>query len=138
MRKWHEKVSMGLVGSKVKNLKAGDGMLPYPMDYCGKCSSYTTGNAQFCPEKRQFGVLMVDGVLSEYLYVPAKVCYTLHDDVLFSAGSRVGPLAVGFRAVKHAGGLAAKIILAVRSGTIGLRIVACAKIQSPSSAGKYR
>ena len=120
------------VGSKVKNLKAGDRVVPYPMDYCGTCSSCQSGKAQFCPDKRQFGVLTVDGGFAEYLCVPAKVCYTLGDDVSFTAGSTVEPLAVGFRGVKHAGDLAGKTILVVGSGTIGLMIVACAKIQNPA------
>ena len=120
------------VGSNVKNLTVGDRVVPYPMDYCGTCSSCKSGNAQFCPDKRQFGVLTVDGGFAEYLCVPAKVCYKLRDDVSYSAGSTVEPLAVAFRGVKHAGDLAGKTILVVGSGTIGLMIVACAKIQNPA------
>ncbi len=126
------------VGSMVKHLVAGDRVVPYPMVYCGKSSSCTAGNTQFCAEKRQLGVLTVDGGFAEYLCVPAKVCYKLHDDVSYCAGRTVESLAVGFRGVKHAGDLADKTILVVGSGTIGLMIVACAKIQNPSSAGKYR
>ena len=120
------------VGRDVTTLKAGDRVAPYPMDYCGECSSCKSGYTQFCPEKRQFGVLTVDGAFAEYLCVPAKVCYKINDTVSYSAGSTIEPLAVAFRGVMHAGNIEGKTVLIVGSGTIGLMVLACVKAQNPA------
>jgi L-iditol 2-dehydrogenase len=120
------------VGSDVETLKPGDRVTAYPMDFCGMCLSCKSGNMQFCPEKKQFGVLTVDGAFAEYLCVPEKVCYKLHDNVSYSAGSMVEPLAVAFRGVRHAGDITGKNVLVVGSGTIGLLITACAKVKNPA------
>lgn len=120
------------VGSDVENLKTGDRVTAFPMDFCGTCPSCAKGEVQFCPSKKQFGVLTTNGAFADYLCVPAKVCYKLHDNVSFSAGSTVEPLAVAFRGVRHAGDIEGKNILIVGSGTIGLMLVACARIQNPA------
>lgn len=120
------------VGSDVENLKAGDRVTAFPMDFCGDCQSCRKGKVQFCPAKKQFGVLTTNGAFANYLCVPAKVCYKLEDNVSFIAGATVEPLAVAFRGVKHAGDLKGKNVLIVGSGTIGLMLLACAKIQNPA------
>lgn len=120
------------VGSGVDTLKPGDRVTAFPMDYCGACVSCQKGAVQFCPNKRQFGVLTVNGAFAEYICVPAKVCYKLNDSVSFSAGSTIEPLAVAYRGVEHAGDIEGKNILVVGSGTIGLMLVACAKVKNPA------
>ncbi|MEX1349694.1 MAG: alcohol dehydrogenase catalytic domain-containing protein [Desulfobacterales bacterium] len=120
------------VGKSVKNLRPGDRVTAYPMDFCGMCLSCRNGKMQFCPDKKQFGVLTVNGAFAEFLCVPEKVCYKLHDDISYSAGSMVEPLAVAFRGVAHAGDIEGKNILVVGSGTIGLLITACAKVKNPA------
>jgi len=120
------------VGSDVDTLKPGDRVAPFPMDYCGTCISCQKGDVQFCPDKKQFGVLTVDGAFAEYICVPAKVCYKLSERVSFSAGSTIEPLAVAYRGVQHAGDIEGKNILIVGSGTIGLMLVACVKVKNPA------
>ena len=120
------------VGSDVETLEPGDRVTAYPMDFCGTCQSCRSGKMQFCPDKKQFGVLTVNGAFAEYLCVPEKVCYKLHDDISYNAGSMVEPLAVGFRGVEHAGEIEGQTILVVGSGTIGLMITACAKVKNPA------
>ncbi len=120
------------VGSGVDTLKPGDRVTSFPMDYCGECASCQKGDVQFCPDKRQFGVLTVNGAFAEYICVPAKVCYKLNDSVSFSAGSTIEPLAVAYRGVEHAGDIEGKNVLVVGSGTIGLMLVACAKLKNPA------
>lgn len=120
------------VGASVKNLKPGDRVTPYPMDFCGVCPSCRNGKTQFCPDKKQFGVLTVNGAFADYICVPEKVCYKLDDAISYSAGSMVEPLAVGFRGVEQAGDIEGKNILIVGSGTIGLMLIACAKVKNPA------
>jgi 2-desacetyl-2-hydroxyethyl bacteriochlorophyllide A dehydrogenase len=120
------------IGSDVDTLKPGDRVAPFPMDYCGECMSCQKGNVQFCPDKKQFGVLTVNGAFAEYICVPAKVCYKLNDSVSFSAASTIEPLAVAYRGVEHAGDIEGKNVLVVGSGTIGLMLVACVKVKNPA------
>ncbi|MEJ2056419.1 MAG: alcohol dehydrogenase catalytic domain-containing protein [Desulfofustis sp.] len=120
------------VGSDVDKLMVGDRVTAYPMDFCGNCLSCKSGNMQFCPDKKQFGVLTVNGAFAEYICVPEKVCYKLHENISYSAGSMVEPLAVAFRGVAHAEDIEGKNILVVGSGTIGLLITACAKVKNPA------
>lgn len=121
------------VGSAVDTLKPGERVTAYPMDFCGNCLSCKSGSMQFCPDKKQFGVLTVNGAFAEYICVPEKVCYKLHDHVSYSAGSMVEPLAVAFRGVAQAGDIEGRTILIVGSGTIGLLLTACAKVKKPAA-----
>lgn len=120
------------VGAAVTGLKSGDRVAPYPMDYCGECGSCKSGLTQFCPDKRQFGVLTVDGAFAEYICVPEKVCYKINDTVSYSAGSTIEPLAVAVRGVRQAGDIEGKNVLIVGAGTIGLMVLACVKAQNPA------
>lgn len=120
------------VGKQVETLKVGDRVVPYPVDYCGECSFCKKGLVQLCSNRRQFGVLTVDGAFAEYICVPEKVCFHLDDNTSYSAGSTVEPLAVATRAVKQAGNIEGKNVLIVGSGTIGLMVLACVKIQNPA------
>lgn len=120
------------VGNSVKELRPGDRVTAYPMDFCGDCPMCHKGKVQFCPNKRFFGVLTTNGAFAEYLCVPAKLCYKLQNNISYSAGSTVEPLAVAFRGVDHGGDLEGKNVLIVGSGTIGLMLVACAKIKNPA------
>jgi len=121
------------VGRNVDTLQVGDRVTGFPMDYCGECPTCRAGEVQFCPDKRQFGVLTTNGAFADYLCVPARVCYKLEENVSFGAGSTVEPLAVGYRGVQHAGDIEGKHVLVVGSGTIGLMLVACASLQKPAS-----
>lgn len=120
------------VGGDVEDLEVGDRVTAYPMDFCGNCPSCKSGAMQFCPDKKQFGVLTVNGAFAEYICVPEKVCYKLHEHISYSAGSMVEPLAVAYRGVAHAGDIEDKTVLVVGSGTIGLLITACAKVKNPA------
>jgi threonine dehydrogenase-like Zn-dependent dehydrogenase len=96
------------IGAGVKNVLIGDRVAPYPVDYCGNCPFCEEGNMQFCPNRRQFGVLTVDGAFAEYICVPERVCYKLADNISFTVGSTVEPLAVACRGLKQAGSLEGK------------------------------
>ncbi len=120
------------VGSNVASLQPGDRVAAFPMDFCGTCVSCQKGEVQFCPDKKQFGVLTVNGAFAQYLCVPEKVCYKLSDHVSFSAGSTIEPLAVAYRGVEHAGVIEGKNVLIVGAGTIGLMLVACVKVKNPA------
>lgn len=121
------------VGVNVNSLKPGDRVCPYPVDYCGICEKCKNGMNHLCPEKRQFGVLAVDGAFAEFLCVPAHLCFPIADGVSFDQASLMEPLAVAYHAVSLAGSLTGKHVLIVGAGTIGLLAMACCKLQNPAS-----
>ncbi|MEL7649360.1 MAG: galactitol-1-phosphate 5-dehydrogenase [Sedimentibacter sp.] len=119
------------LGEGVNNLKPGDRVAAYPLDFCGSCEMCAKGDVHLCLNKRAFGVLDVDGAFAEYICVPAKVCFKLKDSVSYKVGSIMEPLAVSYRAVSHAGNLTGKNVLVVGTGTIGLLALSCVKAQNP-------
>lgn len=121
------------VGEGVDTLKVGDRVAPYPVEFCEACEMCERGDFHLCKNKKQFGVLTVDGAFAEYICVPAKVCFKLTANTSFDAASLMEPLAVSYRAVCHAGDIAGKTVLVVGAGTIGLLTLACVRMKG---AGK--
>lgn len=120
------------IGEDVKTFKIGDRIAPYPVDFCEECDMCKRGDFHLCKNKRQFGVLTVDGAFAEYIAVPEKVCFKITDNVSYNVASLMEPLSVAFHGVGHAGSLKNKSVLIVGTGTIGLLALACIKMQKPS------
>ena len=120
------------LGEGVTDLKVGDRFAEYPLDFCGECEMCKKGDVHLCLNKRAFGVLTVDGAFADYICVPAKVCFKLKDNVSYTVGSIMEPLAVSYRAVNHLGDIEGKSVLVVGAGTIGLLALACVKLKKPA------
>lgn len=118
-------------GCDVTDRKIGERVSAYPVDFCGKCEMCKKGQVQLCLNKRAFGVLDVDGAFAEYICVPSKCCFPLEDDVPYTTGCLMEPLAVSYRGVNHAGNLKGKNVLLVGTGTIGLLALACVRMENP-------
>ncbi len=122
------------LGDGVSNLKVGDRVTAYPVDFCSECEMCRSGSVHMCLHRRQYGVLEVDGAFADYIAVPAKCCFQLKDDVSFETGSLMEPLAVSYRAVNRAGAdrITGKTVFMVGTGTIGLLALACVKLLNPA------
>ncbi|MBS4960895.1 MAG: galactitol-1-phosphate 5-dehydrogenase [Clostridiales bacterium] len=120
------------LGEGVTDLKVGDRVAAYPLDFCGECEMCKKGDVHLCLNKRAFGVLTVDGAFADYICVPAKVCFKLKDNVSYTVCSIMEPLAVSYRAVNHLGDIEGKSVLVVGAGTIGLLALACVKLKKPA------
>ncbi len=130
----HEFVGeVAAVGENVTALSVGDRVCPYPVDYCGTCELCKKDMKHLCANKRQFGVLTVDGAFAEYIALPAHLCFPIADTVSFEVASLMEPLAVAYHAFLHAGDLNGKKVLIVGAGTIGLLVLACCRLQKPAS-----
>jgi len=116
-------------GADVKEYKKGDRVAVYPVDFCGHCEMCKKGDVHLCLNKRAFGVLDIDGALAEYICVSKKCCFPIRDEVPYTIGSLVEPLAVSYRGVAHAGNIGGKTVLLVGTGTIGLLALACVKMK---------
>lgn len=117
------------LGQGVDQWKKGDRVAVYPVDFCGHCEMCRKGDVHLCLNKRAFGVLDVDGAFAEYICVPAKCCFRVADQIPYSIGTLMEPLAVSYRGVEHAGDLTGRTVLIVGAGTIGLLALACVKMK---------
>ncbi|MCR5580285.1 MAG: alcohol dehydrogenase catalytic domain-containing protein [Pseudobutyrivibrio sp.] len=117
----------------VKDLKIGDLVAVYPVNFCGECEMCKKGDVHLCLNKRSYGVLAENGAFAEYLCVPEKCCFKVAPGVSPVIGSLMEPLAVAYRGVGHLGDLKGKSVFLAGTGTIGLLAMVCAKIKG---AGK--
>ncbi|MCR4657865.1 MAG: alcohol dehydrogenase catalytic domain-containing protein [Lachnospiraceae bacterium] len=113
----------------VKNLKPGDLVAVYPVNFCGECEMCKKGDVHLCLNKRSYGVLAENGAFAEYLCVPEKCCFPVAEGVSPVIGSLMEPLAVAYRGVGHLGDLKGKSVFLAGTGTIGLLAMVCAKIK---------
>ena len=104
----------------VKNLKPGDLVAVYPVNFCGECEMCKKGDVHLCLNKRSYGVLAENGAFAEYLCVPEKCCFPVAEGVSPVIGSLMEPLAVAYRGVGHLGDLTGKSVFLAGTGTIGL------------------
>lgn len=123
--------TVAAVGEGVTRLQPGDRVAPYPVEFCGNCGFCSAGKTNLCADKRQYGVLTVDGAFAEYLCVREDLCFPIADGVSFAQASMMEPLAVAYHAVKTAGDLKGKRVLIVGAGTIGLLALLCCRIAEP-------
>ena len=113
----------------VKELKIGDLVAVYPVNFCGECEMCKKGDVHLCLNKRSYGVLAENGAFAEYLCVPEKCCFRVAPGVSPVIGSLMEPLAVAYRGVGHLGDLTGKSVFLAGTGTIGLLALVCAKIK---------
>jgi len=119
------------VGEGVTALRAGDRVTAYPVYFCGECEFCKQDKTHICINKKSLGVLDCNGAMAEYVCVPEKLVFKLADNISFKIGSMIEPLAVAYRGVKAAGDITDKSILIVGAGTIGLLVLAVAKMYNP-------
>ena len=120
------------VSEGVTEVSIGDRVAPYPVIFCGNCEPCRQGNVHVCLNKKALGVLDCNGAMAEYVSLPAKLLFKLAGNVSYDVGSMMEPLAVAYRAVKHAGDLRGKTVLIVGAGTIGLLAMAIVKMRNPA------
>lgn len=120
------------IGKDVTTAKPGDRVAPYPVVFCGECEMCREGKMHICLNKRALGVLDCNGAMAEYICVPEKLVFKLADNVSYSVGSMMEPMAVSYRGVNNAGDISGKSVLIVGAGTIGLLALAIVKMRNPA------
>ena len=111
------------IGEGVTQFKVGDRVSVLPVEYCGECEFCKEGSVNICKNRRNLGVLDVDGAMTEYICVKEKLVYRLPDQVSLEEGALLEPLSVAFHAVRKAQPVQGKNVLIAGTGTIGLLIV---------------
>jgi len=122
------------IGKKVEKYKTGDRVVVYPVISCGKCSLCKNGMIDSCTDKKLFGVMAINGAMSEYINVNERMLFKIPDSLSFLDASLAEPLAVACGAVKKIAGkedISDLNILVVGSGTIGLLLLQVLKRKKP-------
>ena len=115
------------VGENVTTLKKGDRVCMEPGVPCMKCEECLSGHYNLCRDVRFWATPPYDGVLSEYISHPAAFTFKIPDNMSFTEGALVEPLAIGLHACNMAGVKLGQTVAIMGAGCIGLVTLLAAK-----------
>ena len=115
------------VGENVKTLKRGDRVCMEPGVPCMKCEECLTGHYNLCKDVKFWATPPYDGVLSEYVAHPAAFTFKIPDNMSFTEGALVEPLAIGLHACNQGGVKLGQTVVIMGAGCIGLVTLLAAK-----------
>lgn len=115
------------LGEGAKKFKVGDRVSVLPVENCGTCEFCKSGSTNICANRRNLGVLDVDGAFTEFICQNEKYVYPLSERVSDVEGALLEPLSVAFHAVDCAKPLDGCNVLIAGTGTIGLLILMLVK-----------
>jgi L-iditol 2-dehydrogenase len=115
------------VGSAVKNLRRGDRVTFDSTVYCGACANCKRGDVNLCDRRQVLGVSCGDyrraGAFAEFVAVPARICYSLPENLEFAEAAMLEAVAVAVHAVKLGDVKTEDATLVIGAGTIGILMV---------------
>jgi L-iditol 2-dehydrogenase len=118
---------IGQVGSGVRGWREGNRVTLDSTIYCGECPYCQRGLINLCDSRRVLGVSCQEyrqhGAFAEYMAVPARILYRLPDEVSFTQGAMVEPLAIAVHAVSRVPISLNATAVVVGSGLIGLLLI---------------
>ena len=114
-------------GANVTNLKVGDRVCMEPGVPCMKCEECLTGHYNLCKDVKFWATPPYDGVLSEYVAHPAAFTFKIPDNMSFTEGALVEPLAIGLHACNTGNVKLGQTVAIVGAGCIGLVTLLAAK-----------
>ena len=115
------------VGANVKHLKKGDRVCMEPGIPCMKCEECLSGHYNLCKDVRFWATPPYDGCLSEYVVHPAAFTFKIPDNMSYTEGALVEPLAIGLHACNMGGVKLGQTVVILGSGCIGLVTLLAAK-----------
>ena len=115
------------VGENVKNLKVGDRVCMEPGIPCMACEECLTGHYNLCKDVRFWATPPYDGVLCEYVAHPAAFTFKIPDNMSYTEGALVEPLAIGLHAANMGGVKLGQTVAIIGAGCIGLVTLLAAK-----------
>ena len=108
------------VGENVRTLAPGDRVCMEPGVPCMKCEECLSGHYNLCKDVRFWATPPYDVVLSEYIVHPAAFTFKLPDNMSFTEGALVEPLAIGLHACNQGGVKLGQTVVIMGAGCIGL------------------
>lgn len=109
------------LGSGVSGLAVGQRVTIQPNLSCGVCPLCVAGNKNICPSKIRVGV-DANGVLAEYVKVPANCVWPIPDGLEDEAAVFTEPIAVAVHAMKITAPQEGDRTLIFGAGAIGLLV----------------
>ena len=114
------------VGKNVSKVKAGDRVTIEPQVRCGKCYPCRHGKYNLCEELKVMG-FQTTGTASEYFKAPELNVTKIPDDMDYSKGAMIEPLAVAVHAISRSGDIRGKRVSVIGAGPIGNLVAQSAK-----------
>ena len=114
------------LGENVAGFLVGQKVTIEPQVYCGKCYPCTHGKYNLCEELKVMG-FQTTGAASEYFAVDAKKVTALPENMTYSEGALIEPLAVTVHAIRRAGNVHGQKIAVLGAGPIGILLAQSAK-----------
>ncbi|NOZ60148.1 MAG: zinc-dependent alcohol dehydrogenase family protein [Calditrichaeota bacterium] len=114
------------IGDAVCRLRVGDRVTIDPNISCGNCYYCQRGQVHLCENLRAIGVTQ-DGGFAELAIVSEKQAFQLPDNVSFTAGAMVEPIACCLHGIDLAEIKPADSVLIVGGGTIGMIMLQLAR-----------
>jgi len=111
------------LGKRVTGFSEGDRVVVECIQGCGACVSCQRDSAITCRERREVGVIGLDGGYASYLVTPARYAHKVPINVSLAQAALAEPLAVVIKALKRLGASsstnAPKRCAVVGAGTVG-------------------
>lgn len=115
------------IGSGVKDLNVGDGVVFEPITYCGKCYACRNGHHNVCRELKVLGCV-VDGIFREYAVVKRSQLYSFDTSRMsYEQAALCEPYTIGAQANWRGGVQKNDWVLVHGGGPIGLIVADMAK-----------
>ena len=111
------------LGKKVKTFDEGDRVVVECIQGCGTCAECLADNAIACPERREVGVIGIDGGYAAYLVTRARYAHKVPGEVSLAQAALAEPLAVVMKGLRRLGASSTatrpRRCAVVGAGTIG-------------------
>lgn len=107
------------LGAGVDGFEVGQKVTIEPQVYCGKCYPCTHGKYNLCEELKVMG-FQTTGTASEYFAVDASKVTPLPENLTYSEGAMIEPLAVTVHAAKRFPDMKGAKVAIIGSGPIGI------------------
>jgi|SRR6185437_12594115 len=89
------------LGSLVKDFREGDRVVAECIQSCGACGECQRSNWTACAQRRETGVIGLNGGYAEYVTVPARFVHAVPEAVPLAHASMCEPLAVVLKGLKR-------------------------------------
>jgi len=115
------------VGKDVKNICVDDKVVVESYSPCESCEFCKEKRYNLCLNKKSAGYKDRQGSFAEFYIAPENSVYKIPDDLSFSEGVLIEPLAIALHALRLVSSISGKDITILGSGNIGLSCLVCAK-----------
>jgi L-iditol 2-dehydrogenase len=117
-------------GTSVKRVKKGDFVAIDPAMPCYECDQCLTGRPNTCRNMRFLGCPgQADGCLSEFIVMPEKSCFPIHNNLTTDHGAISEPLSIGIYAVRNSIDFNNARVGILGFGPIGMSVMLAGKVE---------